>query len=127
MLRVDEISDPAAIRSTRRMTAPGLDATARARACGVAAVLLAGSLFALSVSAQAPAPAAPAAPSAPRPHAAAVPPSPAAKNANRRVVSPYARAAAQQSRAGQPSTGRAPTTVQTMGKTHKSHAAAPPK
>jgi len=124
MWRVDEISGLVAIRATQHMTAPGLPAAERARACGVAAVLIAGSLFALSASGQAPAPASPA---APRPHAAAVPASPAAKNANRRVVSPYARAAAQQSRAGQPSTGRAPTMVQTMGKTHKSHAAAPPK
>jgi hypothetical protein len=122
MLRVDEISGAGAIRAPQRITAAGLHTAARIRACGIAAVLIAGSLLGMSAPAQAPAP-----PSPPAPHAAAVPAAPAAKNAKRRVLSPYARAAAQQARAGQPASGHAPTMVQGMGKPRKPHPGTPPK
>jgi hypothetical protein len=122
MLRVDEIFGTGAIRASRRITTAGLHAAVRIRACGVAAVLIAGSLFGMSASAQAPGPS-----SASGPHAVTVPASPAATNAKRRVVSPYARAAAQQARAGQPATGHAPTMVQGMGKPRKPHPGTPPK
>jgi hypothetical protein len=126
MLRVDEIQIPGtgAIRASQRITAAGLHAAAQMRACGVAAVLIAGSLFGMSASGQAPAPSPP---STPGPHAVTVPAAPAAKNAKRPVVSPYARAAAQQARAGQPSTGHAPTRVQSMGKPRKPHPRTPSK
>jgi hypothetical protein len=122
MLQVDEISGTYAIRASRRITAAGLHAAARIRACGIAAVLIAGSLFAMSATAEAPAP-----PSPSGPQAVTVPASPAAKNAKRRVVSPYARAAAQQARAGQPASGHAPSMVQGMGKPRKPHPGTPPK
>ena len=124
MLRVDEILGTGAIRASQRITAARLHAAARIRACGVAAVLIAGSLFGMSAAAQA---SAPTPPSSPGPHAVAVPASPAAKNANRQVVSPYARAAAQQARAGQSASGHAPTMVQGMGKPRKPHPGTPPK
>jgi hypothetical protein len=122
MLQVDEISGTDAIRASQRITTAGLHAAARIRACGVAAVLIAGSLFGMSATAQAPAP-----PSPSGPQAVTVPASPAAKNAKRRVVSPYARAAAQQARASQPASGHAPTMVQGMGKPRKPHPGTPPK
>ena len=124
MLRVDEILGTGAICASQRITAARRHAPVRVRACGVAAVLIAGSLFGMSATAQAPAPTPP---SPSGQHAVAVPESPAAKNANRRVVSPYARAAAQQARAGQASTGHAPTMVQSMGKPRKPHPGTPPK
>jgi hypothetical protein len=122
MLRVDEISATDAIRASQPITRAGLHAAARIRACGAAAVLIAGSLFGMSATAQAPAP-----PSPSGTQAVTVPASPAAKNAKRRVVSPYARAAAQQARAGQSASGHAPTMVQGMGKPRKPHPGTPPK
>jgi hypothetical protein len=124
MLRVDEILDTGAICASQRITPARLHAAARVRACGVAAVLIAGSLFGMSATAQTPAPTSP---SPSGQHAAAVPGSPGAKNGNRPVVSPYARAAARQARAGQASTGHAPTMVQSMGKPRKPHPGTPPK
>lgn len=99
----------------------------RIRASGAVAALIAGCLFGTSASAEAPAPPAPSV------HAhsvAADPASPATKNVKpgkKPVVSPYARAAAQRERAGQPPAGHAPTMVQAMGKPHKPHPAAPHK
>ncbi len=124
MMKVDAISRAQAPRRTRRATAVRFHAAARVRACSAVAALIAGSLFGMSASSQAPT-----SPSAPTPHAVTVPAAPAAKNAKpaKRVQSPYARAAAQQERAGQPPTGHAPTMVQMMGKPHKPHAAAPSK
>jgi hypothetical protein len=83
------------------------------------AVLIAASLFGMPMLSQAMAPASVSTP----PHHALSKPS------KQRVVSPYARAAAQREHAGQPSTGRGPTTVQAIGKAqaHKPHAAAPRK
>jgi hypothetical protein len=123
MLRVDENLGTGAIRASQRITAARLHAAARIRACGVAAVLIAASLFGMSATAQAPAPT----PSPPALHSVTFPASPAAKNANQRVVSPYARAAAQQARAGQSASGHAPTMVQGMGKPRKPHSGRPLK
>jgi hypothetical protein len=82
------------------------------RACGAAAVLIAGSLIGMSATAaQSP---------------SAMPAAQPAKTAKKPVVSPYARAAAQHARAGQ-TAGHAPTMVQAMGKPHKPHAGAPSK
>ena len=75
---------------------------------GVAAMLIAA-IAAMAASSQAATPTAPAA--APKKH----------------VVSPYARAAAQRERLGQPPVGHAPTSVQGMGKARKSHTGAPSK
>ena len=127
MMKVDAISRTQALRRTRRDTALRFHAAARIRACGAVAALIAGSLFGMSASAQSPTATSP---SAPTQHAVTAPAAPAAKNAKpakQRVRSPYARAAAQQERAGQSPTGHAPTMVQMMGKPHKPHTAAPSK
>jgi hypothetical protein len=88
-----------------------------ARAC-VVAVLIAGSLFALPLWAQAETAAT--APAAPASTATT-----STKPGEKHVVSPYARAA-RRDRAGQTPSGHAPTMVQGIGKTtHKPHAAAP--
>ena len=75
---------------------------------GVAAMLIAA-IATMAASSQAATPTAPVA--APKKH----------------VVSPYARAAAQRERLGQPPVGHAPTSVQGMGKARKSHTGAPSK
>jgi hypothetical protein len=91
-----------------------------ARACGVVAVLIAGSLFALPLWAQASVPLGRTAPAAPASTATT-----STKPGEKHVVSPYARAA-RRDRAGQTPSGHAPTMVQGIGKTtHKPHAAAP--
>jgi hypothetical protein len=61
---------------------------------------------------------------------AATPTAPAAAlkpTSKNHVVSPYARAASQRERVGQPPVGHAPTSVQGMGKARKSHTGAPSK
>jgi hypothetical protein len=79
---------------------------------GVAAMLIAA-IATMAASSQAATPTAPAAA-----------PKPASK---KHVVSPYARAASQRERLGQPPVGHAPTSVQGMGKARKSHTGAPSK
>lgn len=120
MLRIERMSRTDANPVTRCDTVLRVPAVRRVRASCAIAVLVAGSLFGMAVSAETPAPA------AATPHAAAVPAAPGSKSAQpaaRRVVSPYARAAAQHGRAGEPPAGHAPTMVQGMGKPHKPHAA----
>ncbi len=78
---------------------------------GVAAMLIAA-IATMAASSQAATLTAPAAPK------------PASK---KHVVSPYARAASQRERLGQPPVGHAPTSVQGMGKARKSHTGAPSK
>jgi hypothetical protein len=88
--------------------------------------LIAASFASVAASAQSATPPAPAA--APKP--AANVPAPASGSstlAKKPVVSPYARAASQRERVGQAPVGHAATTVQGMGKPHKSHTGAPPK
>ena len=82
---------------------------------GVAAMLIAA-IATIAASSQAAAPTASTAPAAA--------PKPAPK---KHVVSPYARAASQRERLGQPPVGHAPTSVQGMGKARKSHTGAPSK
>jgi hypothetical protein len=106
MLRVDEKSQSDAPRCALR----------------AAAALIAGSIFAMSASAQAPAATTPAAAT----QHAGTPAALASKNA-KPVMSPYARAAGQRERAGKAPAGHAPTMVQGLGKSHKSHTAAPSK
>ena len=127
MLRVDEISHADAIRGTRRDTAVRFHAAARVCACGAVAALIAASLFVMSASAQAPTPTGPSTRTQPAVTVAPAPSSKIAQPAKKPFVSPYARAAAQRERAGQPPAGHAPTMVQGMGRAHKPHAAAPPK
>jgi hypothetical protein len=79
---------------------------------GVAAMLIAA-IATLAASSQAAPPTAPVA--APKPAS------------TKHVMSPYARAASQRERLGQPPVGHAPTSVQGMGKTRKSHTGAPSK
>ena len=79
---------------------------------GVAAMVIAA-IATMAASSQAATPTAPAAV-----------PKPASKN---HVVSPYARAASQRERLGQPPVGHAPTSVQGMGKARKCHTGAPSK
>jgi hypothetical protein len=108
--------------------AEGPPAVKRLRACVLIAAVLAGSCLALPAAAE---PAAPAAASPGKAHRAvsalpaksakpSKPPAPAAAP----IVSPYARAAGEHGRARQPSPGHAQTTVQSVGKPHKPHAAA---
>jgi predicted lipoprotein len=91
---------------------------------GVTAALVAATLLGVPAFAQAPKPTAPSAATKP-----AVSAPEATKNnlAKKRVVSPYARAAAQREHAGQAPVGHAPTTVQGMGKPRKPHAGTPSK
>ncbi|HWS61153.1 MAG TPA: hypothetical protein VN325_00235 [Steroidobacteraceae bacterium] len=92
---------------------------------GVGAALVAAMLLGVPAFAQAPKPTAPSAATKPAVSA----PEATTKNnlAKKRVVSPYARAAAQREHAGQAPAGHAPTTVQGMGKPHKPHAGTPSK
>ncbi|MEA3108824.1 MAG: hypothetical protein QOI88_3429 [Gammaproteobacteria bacterium] len=78
-------------------------------ACGVTAALVAATFLAMPARAEAPLPTAPSAVT------------------KKKVVSPYARAAAQHERVGEAPVGHAPTRVQGMGKPHKPHAGAPRK
>jgi hypothetical protein len=123
MLRVNEMLVPAG-RSGN--AAVRLRAESRARVCGAVAVLIAGSLVGSPLWAQT---SVPIARSANTQTATTAPASSATKGTKpgkKHVVSPYARAAAQHGRAGEASTGHAPTMVQGIGKaTHKPHAAAP--
>ena len=70
------------------------------RACGVGAALIAATISCVPAWAQAP---------------------------QKKVVSPYARAASQRERVGQAPIGHAPTMVQGMGKPRKPHAGTPSK
>jgi hypothetical protein len=93
--------------------------------CGVAAALVAATLFGAPAWAREPNPTAPSTATKP----AVSTPEAAAKNkwAKKKVVSPYARAASQRERVGQAPAGHAPTMVQGMGKPRKPHAGAPSK
>ncbi|MEA3152015.1 MAG: hypothetical protein QOD56_2954 [Gammaproteobacteria bacterium] len=122
MFRACEKSPTDVLCTTHRNGPRRPRAGTRLRACAVVAALIAGSLFVGSASAQV------SAPTGATPHvvtAPAKPPSKNAKQSKKPLVSPYARAAAQRARAGQPPVGHAPTRVQAMGKAHKPHAAAP--
>jgi len=81
-----------------------------------AAVFMLGSIFCVSMRAQAGPETAVVSQAGAKPKA----------GANKRV-SPYARAAAQRERTGAAPAGRAPTMVQAIGKPHKLHAGAPAK
>jgi hypothetical protein len=123
MLRVNEMLVTAGMfgnAAVRLRTASG------ARAGGAVAVLIAGSLFGLPLWAQT---SVPIVRSADTQAATTAPASSATKSTKpgkKRVVSPYARAAAQHAHVGEASMGHAPTTVQGIGKTtHKPHAATP--
>ena len=121
MFRIMKSSQSHVTHRARRET---VCAPAAVRAYAVA--LMAGTLFAMSASAQAPAAGATAPATAP--HAVTTPTDHSAKNAKpvKHVMSPYARAAGQRERSGQAPVGHTgQTMVQAMGKPHKPHA--PPK
>jgi hypothetical protein len=121
MLRVNEMSVTAGMLGN---DAVQLRTASGARVCGAVTVLIAGSLFGLPLMAQT---SVPIVRSADTQTAAAAPAATkSTKPGTKRVVSPYARAAAQHAHAGEASMGHAPTMVQGIGKTtHKPHAAAP--
>ena len=92
-------------------------------ACGAA--LIAAASLGVQAQAQSPQPGTPSAVSGSAVGAAKTP----AKNkwANKKTVSPYARAASQHAHAGKAPLGHAPTMVQSMGKPRKPHTGAPNK
>jgi hypothetical protein len=128
MLRVDHLFASGGMRgnaAVRSRTAPA------ARAIGAAA-LIAAMFGVMPASAQSPASPAPSpAPSPAAQHAVSAPATTAsktAKTAKKPLVSPYARAAAQQGRNGRTSVSHpGQTMVQAMGKPHLPHPAAPHK
>jgi hypothetical protein len=93
------------------------------RGCGVGAALVTAMFLCAPVWAQTPKPSTPSAATKSAVSSAQ------AKNkwANKKVVSPYARAAARHERAGEVPLGHAPTAVQGMGKPRKPHPGTPSK